>query len=274
MVTRKYIVFSDLDGTLLDHLSYSYAPANDALAFLQKNSIPLILVSSKTRPEMMAYQNSMHLEGTPFVVENGAAIYTKPGYFPMEPDSDDIEGLWCYRFGPSFERITEILQIISEENDYAIQGFHNTSESEIQEMTGLGERQTKMALQREYSVPLFFDDKAKRILVQEIEKYNLNILFGGRFMHLLGKSNKGDALRFLVNSYKSKFPGVNYKSIALGDSPNDFDMLAAADYPVLIKRHDGTFADIPQIKNLIRSEGIGPVGWNERVLALLRRKHE
>ena len=42
-------IFSDLDGTLLDHDTYGYEPARPALALLGRKNIPLILCSSKTR---------------------------------------------------------------------------------------------------------------------------------------------------------------------------------------------------------------------------------
>ncbi len=47
-MTRPTLVFTDLDGTLLNHDDYSWEAARPALEELQRQSIPLILVSSKT----------------------------------------------------------------------------------------------------------------------------------------------------------------------------------------------------------------------------------
>ncbi len=47
------IVFSDLDGTLLDHHTYSFQEATEALDALRKRAIPLILCTSKTRSELL-----------------------------------------------------------------------------------------------------------------------------------------------------------------------------------------------------------------------------
>ena len=47
-MNQALLVFTDLDGTLLDHEDYSYAAANEALAELRSRRIPLILCSSKT----------------------------------------------------------------------------------------------------------------------------------------------------------------------------------------------------------------------------------
>ena len=43
----KKIVFTDLDGTLLDLKSYSYARSREAVEFLQNREIPLVFCSSK-----------------------------------------------------------------------------------------------------------------------------------------------------------------------------------------------------------------------------------
>lgn len=43
------ILFSDLDGTLLDHDTYDWSPAQPALKQLAALEVPLVLTSSKTR---------------------------------------------------------------------------------------------------------------------------------------------------------------------------------------------------------------------------------
>jgi len=266
----SFIIFSDLDGTLLDHYTYSFTAANEALEYIVNKSIPLILVSSKTQPEMLSYQKDLGITGLPFVVENGAAAYTEAGYFNKRPDYETNSGLACYQFGLPFENLKEKLEEISQKYNYQIKGFHNSNKHEIIEKTGLNDEQTEMAMRREFSIPLFYDSKAEDILKQEISELELNILYGGRFLHLLGNANKGEAMRFLIKMYQQKYDIVNIKTIALGDSPNDFDMLAEADFPVLVKRHDGTYSDITNIENLIYGQDIGPLAWNTAVLSILK----
>lgn len=50
-VSRKIIIFTDLDGTLLD-VVYSYHAANEALHSIREQDIPLVICSSKTRAEI------------------------------------------------------------------------------------------------------------------------------------------------------------------------------------------------------------------------------
>ena len=48
----KLVLFSDLDGTLLDAQTYSFEAAREALEVLHERDVPLVLVSSKTRLEI------------------------------------------------------------------------------------------------------------------------------------------------------------------------------------------------------------------------------
>ena len=48
----RYILFTDLDGSLLDNDTYSFDEARPALEALRLENIPVILVSGKTRAEI------------------------------------------------------------------------------------------------------------------------------------------------------------------------------------------------------------------------------
>ena len=45
------VIFTDLDGTLLDHENYSFRMALPALDLLRRRGVPVVPVSSKTAPE-------------------------------------------------------------------------------------------------------------------------------------------------------------------------------------------------------------------------------
>lgn len=53
---RNAIVFTDLDGSLLDHETYGYEPALPALERLQRNGVPIVPVTSKTLEEIKLLQ--------------------------------------------------------------------------------------------------------------------------------------------------------------------------------------------------------------------------
>jgi len=76
----KRVIFTDLDGTLLDPITYSYHQAMDAVELLRRKEIPLIFCSAKTRAEQEVYRRELGIND-PFIVENGGAIYIPENYF-------------------------------------------------------------------------------------------------------------------------------------------------------------------------------------------------
>ncbi|MCK5185912.1 MAG: HAD-IIB family hydrolase [Deltaproteobacteria bacterium] len=83
-MNEKIIIFTDLDGTLLDHYTYSYSEAEEALKLLKEKNVPLILCSSKTRDEIDVYRKKLS-NNEPLISENGGAIFIQENY----------EGLKC-----------------------------------------------------------------------------------------------------------------------------------------------------------------------------------
>jgi mannosyl-3-phosphoglycerate phosphatase len=70
----------------------------------------------------------------------------------------------------------------------------------------------------------------------------------------------------IVNRYNPSF------TIALGDAPNDVEMLEAADLGVIVANPDGK--PIPRLDGetkgrIIRTKEPGPAGWADAVLRLL-----
>jgi mannosyl-3-phosphoglycerate phosphatase family protein len=270
MNNSQFIIFTDLDASLLDHSSYSFNEAKPALDIIYKNAIPLILVSSKTKCEVEYYQKELGISGSPFVVENGSAIYLSENYFPALTGDYERVGNYCrFVLGRKYIEIVNILTEITKKYNHEIKGFHNSSEQEIGKLTNMQGYQLKWAMEREFSIPLFYDEKTEEILQSEIAQYDLQLVFGGRFIHLLSYVDKGKAFDLLMKLYRRKYNNIYLKSIAIGDSLNDFPMLSLADYAILIKKEDGSFEKRKILDNIIYSSEIGPRGWNKSLLTLL-----
>jgi mannosyl-3-phosphoglycerate phosphatase family protein len=76
------VVFTDIDGTLIDIKTGEYEKkTNRLINTLKKNNIPLILSSAKTWTEQNKIRGDLGLND-PFIVENGGAIIIPKGYFP------------------------------------------------------------------------------------------------------------------------------------------------------------------------------------------------
>ncbi|MBC7363711.1 MAG: HAD-IIB family hydrolase [Candidatus Aminicenantes bacterium] len=113
----------------------------------------------------------------------------------------------------------------------------------------------------------------KKILSEikkEAKRYGLKIIEGGRFYHLTGNNDKGRAVRLLRKLYRLKYGRII--TIGLGDSANDWPMLKAVDYPVLVARPDGSHANLPSgVKNVYKTRQPGPEGWAEALEYFLSR---
>jgi mannosyl-3-phosphoglycerate phosphatase len=185
------------------------------------------------------------------------------------PNPEQVDNFTCYRLGKSFGEIKAVLNLISKKYSYKIKGYHNATPEEISEKTSLKGEALVRSLSREFSIPLFFDVHAEKILKQESAEHNLQILYGGRFMHLLSQTDKGMAMNLIMRGYRYKMDSADIQSIAMGDNLNDFAMLRQADYPILMKKHDGTYESREKLSNIIKSPAIGPKGWSRSLLQIL-----
>lgn len=105
------------------------------------------------------------------------------------------------------------------------------SVEEVSKVTGLSEDLAKLAKQREYSETLVLSEDEKEKL-RLVEKEGLRWTYGGKFYSVIGKTDKGRAVKKLLELFKKEFGKV--ESIWVGDSPNDFPMLEVVDKPFLI----------------------------------------
>jgi mannosyl-3-phosphoglycerate phosphatase len=266
------MVISDLDGTLLDSNDYSFTAAATALEALRRRAGCLVLASSKTRAEMEPIRLRLSHEG-PFIVENGGALYIPRGLFYVSPEEALSRGDYAIiQFGTPYTTLRAALKDIAVALATELKGFGDLSGEEVMELTGLNRREAMLAKQREYDEPFVLSHAG---LIESVRREaavrGLTCTQGGRFYHLLGQHDKGDACRFLLQGCRGQRAARQGRvySIGIGDSANDLPMLAAVDLPILVQRPDGSYDSTVQLPNLIRAPGIGPVGWNTAVLHVL-----
>jgi mannosyl-3-phosphoglycerate phosphatase len=258
----RKVVFSDLDGTLLDHDTYDWQPAAPALQALKARGIPVVLVSSKTLAELEVHRRAMALPD-PVVAENGAAIDVPDGYFP---------GIGSVDFTSiDREALRRHLDAIREEGDYDCLSFAELGEDGIAQATGLTAEQAVLANRRRASEPLLWRDSEERLsaFVAAVEARGLRCTRGGRFVHLTGPVDKADAVAELCRAYRRKWPDAMLQSVALGDGPNDLGMLRAADVAVVIRGRHGRPMPMEGHAHVLRPAKPGPAGWAEAMQTLL-----
>ncbi len=268
------IVFTDLDGTLLDAATYTFDAAQEALDALRARAVPLILVSSKTRAEMEPLRHRLGL-ADPFVVENGGAVFIPKGYFPFPVLWAEVRGTFqVIELGTPCARLRTALKEIGQAVGCRLAGFGNMSLDQVMSLTGLPYQEAVLAKQREYDEPFLIEGPGNLAgaVRRMAEARGLRCTRGGRFYHLLGDSDKGKACQILIDCYRqvASRQGQPLLTIALGDSLNDLPMLALADRPVLVRRPDGSYDKAAWAPGLVRTDGIGPSGWNQAILDILK----
>ena len=121
----KLVIYTDLDGSLLDHDSYSHAAADVLLAELETHGIPVIIASSKTRCEQIPLRNELG-NRHPFIVENGAAVFIPAGYFETRPSGTaDENGYWVKRFSLPRQHWLEIIADVAADFNGEFTNFDN-----------------------------------------------------------------------------------------------------------------------------------------------------
>jgi mannosyl-3-phosphoglycerate phosphatase len=261
----RTIVITDMDGTLLDH-AYSFEGARPAIDLLMGKGVPVVLCSSKTRPEIELYRERLGFKD-PFIVENGAAIFIPKGYFSFSTGGEVRDGYEVVVIGKRYDEIRTIFIKVKKDTGIKADGFGDMSVKEIAVLAGLPLSEADLAKQREFDEPFIFGEDEKRIetFLNSIDEEGLRWT-RGRFYHILGDNDKGRAVRILKGFYEKSFGRVT--TIALGDSLNDLPLLREADFPVLVRKKDGSYESGMDVPGLIMADGIGPEGWRDSILAL------
>jgi mannosyl-3-phosphoglycerate phosphatase len=270
----NFVIFTDLDGTLLDLKTYSFEKALPALSLIRQKKIPLVICSSKTRKEIEYYRKRLGNDH-PFISENGGGIYIPKGYFSFPAASGGMKihnkaDYRTIRLGAKYSDLRKVTETLRKEG-FKIKGFGDMTAKELSEIANMSVYEAEMAMERDFDEPFVFegDEAEMRKLFERIRSEGFNVT-QGRFFHILGESDKGKAVAILVEFYKRKLGEIT--TIALGDSPNDIPMLENVDRPIIVRKPDGTYDSRIDIRGLEKSDGIGPDGWNRAVLAILTGK--
>ncbi len=269
IMPNTVVIFTDLDGTLLDPFSYSWEAAQPALTLIKKKAVPLVICSSKTRAEIETIRNSLD-NHDPLICENGGGIFIPKTYFDFSFTFHKETAYYeIIELGTPYAQLRKVLCTVAQQTGIELKGFGDFSVDEITAQTGLPIEAAQLAKQREYDEPFVLigsEDQGKRVL-QLITQWGLHWTKGSRYYHLTGSNDKGKAVKLLVNLFKQKHGKVI--TIGLGDSLNDLPMLQVVDYPILVQKPGGQYEESVRLSGLLKVQGVGPEGWRTAVLKLL-----
>jgi len=230
----KIVVFTDLDGTLLDE-KYDYRKLTPIISQLLALDVAMVFCSSKTRAEIEFFRNKMGV-ADPFIAENGAAIFIPKNYFPLNyAYTKETHRYNVIELGIPYSIVRKKLSEVKMRTDANIVGFGDMTAEDIAEDVGLTLSLAKLAKKREYDEPFKIVEGSKKEILSELKKAGLRYTKGNRYLHVLGDSDKGKAAIILEELYARTFGKIS--TFGIGDGPNDRAMLKVVDTQFLIEKN-------------------------------------
>lgn len=265
-ISKKRIIFSDLDGSFLNEDNFTYGNNVELVKKLLREDNFIVFNSSKTYIEIKEFLEDINID-LPFICENGGGIYAPKDIFPKNHryrdrfciinESDRIKNNNKFDF-------EEIKKIFSNKVIF----LKDLSVGEQIKLSGLDKKKLLSAMNREFTEIVIMNscENIQKDFITYLNIRNLNISKGGRFHHISSKFNKGQAMLRLVNEFKKYYSNIEYITIAIGDSNNDLEMLNAADFSCLIKnRSNNELVKQIDCSNLYISKNSAPYAWEEYI---------
>lgn len=254
------LVYTDLDGSLLDVHTLDWQPAAQWLMRLREAQVPVILCSSKTAAEMTLLQKTLGLEGLPLIAENGAVIQLDTRW---EEDPHYPRLIT----GASAEEIGRVLGTLRTSRHYKFTCFADVEDQAIADWTGVSNSQASLAKLHIASETLIWRDSDENMATfsADLAQYGLRVMQGARFWHVLDQqAGKEKACRYLTDQYRQR-ERVDFTTLGLGDGPNDAPLLDRVDFAVVIKglNRQGVVLRDDRPARVYHSEQEGPEGWSE-----------
>ena len=244
------LIFSDLDGTLLDHAHYGWDPAHAALDRLREDGCGLILATSKTAAEVVELRAALGFADWPAIVENGGGILS-PGDAVATGDA-------------TYQQLRDVLASLPA----GFRGFGDMSAEEVSACSGLSPSDAAKAKARAYSEPGLWTgpDTALDDFLTAARAAGLFVQQGGRFLTLSFGGTKADRMDELTAAMRPVY------TVALGDAPNDIQMLERADFGVIVA--NAASPEIPRLAGeesgrIRRTTREGPAGWADAIFDIL-----
>jgi len=249
-----WMVFTALDGSLLDARTFSNDAARASLRRLVAAGVPVIPVTARTFAEVRPLAEHLDLEG-PVVIESGGGIARRIG------SSWRIEG--C---GGDTKAVRAAVPLIERQSGARLQLYSAMRLDEAASASGLTGIELRRSMQRHFDEPFLLESGTLDAVAQAAHALGLRVRSGTRFHHLSSGSSKDHAARRVRDEIAHSF-GVMPFVVALGVSAMDADFLELADVPIIIPRTDGT-AD-PNLCALLPEARIataaGPRGWSAAI---------
>jgi mannosyl-3-phosphoglycerate phosphatase len=268
---NNLVIFTDLDGTLLDKHTYQPGVSLVSLEKCRLLKIPVVFVSGKSRAEMELVREELNNDA-PFISENGGGLYIPAKNFQAPDGASKIGSYWCLCSNENIEDVRNVFFKLVNETGFEVKTFDQITALEVSKLTGLNLEHSRLAKIREYDeVFVIIDETPEKLAVlkEKIASHGYRYAHGGHFHHIMGNFDKGQMALQVKELYLRINPSTKFA--AIGDANNDLPMLKIVEYPFLVRRPDDTYDESVVFENLNITAGIGPAGFAEAVDWLIKK---
>ena len=260
---KQIIIFTDLDGSLLNKDTFMFDEIEDYFRELISKGIKIIPNSSKTKAELSDLNKQYNLDLS-FIAENGSSIYglnlihkNLPERISLSRSADQIYEIYNENVSSDLKKkITFIMKLKSKEQN---------------EIFGLPLNKMMLAIKRDHSIPIQFNgtEIEKNEFVKIINDSGLTVQTGGRVMNICDNVNKSEAMSKTIELINKEIDN-ELITIGVGDNQNDIDMLKKSDYACLVKNNSFD-SSLVNIDNLIKSTEPSPKGWADVIKTAIQK---
>jgi mannosyl-3-phosphoglycerate phosphatase len=263
------VVFCDLDDTVFEpHAFLVDAAANHRWGHLEREYVPLVFCSSRTRAEVELIQRELGISH-PFICESGAAVFIPRRYFDCDvARAVDMAGYEVVEFGRPHAEVVALLHRAARRLGIEVVGFYDMSVEDLAVECDLTLLQARLAKLREYNEPFrMLDAKpgATTRLFRALRGEGLDCTSRGRYYHV-GLTRYAPGLRLLQGLYRRVYGETI--TVAFGDHAGAAPLLRRADVSFVVQ-HDAVeqaarlLRDVPAAR-LIAASSIG--AWTKAIL--------
>jgi mannosyl-3-phosphoglycerate phosphatase len=269
LLAPRHIIYTALEGALLDARTGSFAAAEEALSELARRHIPLVLVTSRGREEIEPLRRQME-HSHPFITESGGGIYFPDGYFNIKiPDVKRSGRYLCLALGRPYKEVCDALDEVAEQSGVGVAGFHHMSRREIAENTGLKQRDADLARSREFDEPFFFTSANESDIARFIataKERGFQTRLGQKFWHFSSGCDSARAVRSLTKLFRDA-TRIKLRAVGIGSASEELPWLRAVDHAVSLGAPESVpkHGEAPPPHDAVS----GPSGWSSFILNII-----
>lgn len=247
--TAKPVVFTSLEGALLDPVTFDARAARGVLERLAASDIPVIPISAMTLAELEPIVRDLGLRHAMIIEAGGAIARWRNGTWDVEPCGTDSEVL------------LDVLSAIETRSGADLMVYSVLPDDEAARLSGRSGAMLEGSTHRHFSEPFIIERGDLAEVSKAASALGFEVCRGPRFLHLCRAGAEGEAFARIRAELGCDF------AIGIGASPLDASFLSRSDMAVIIPGPDGQpdpelLAAVPDAQI---ASAPGANGWAEAI---------